>query len=79
MKPRGLRGTGRLAENELERLMKLPRSEKSLSRLTLRSTPPTKEALLLTSTAPSWGRRPPGPERRVCGGVSIATGAVQIP
>src|SRR5216683_1510740 len=50
-------------------LMKLPRSEKSLSRLTLRSTPPTKEALLSTSTAPSWGRRPPGPERRVWGGV----------
>jgi hypothetical protein len=58
MKPRGLRGAGRLAEDELERLMKLPRSEKSLSRLTLRSTPPTKEALLLTSTAPSWERRP---------------------
>jgi hypothetical protein len=55
MKPRGLRGAGRLAENELERLMKLPRSEKSLSRLTLDSTPPTKEALLLTSTTPSWG------------------------
>ena len=55
MKPRGLRGAGRLAENELERLMKLLRSEKSLSRLTLRSTPPTQEALLLTSTAPSFG------------------------
>src|ERR1700730_8373867 len=53
MEPRGLRGAGRPAENELARLMKLPRSEKSLSRLTLRSTPPTKEAVLLTSTAPS--------------------------
>jgi hypothetical protein len=58
MEPRGLRGAGRLAENELARLMKLPRSEKSLSRLTLRSTPPTKEALLLTSTAPSLGAPP---------------------
>jgi hypothetical protein len=30
------------------------------------------------STASSWVAAPPGPERRACGGVSIATGAVRI-
>src|SRR6266446_724335 len=35
-------------------LVELPRSEKSLSELTLRSTSLAKEALLSTSTASSW-------------------------
>ncbi len=35
-------------------LVELPRSEKSLSGLTLRSTSLAKEALLSTSTASSW-------------------------
>jgi hypothetical protein len=55
----------------------VPAEEKSLSRLTLRSTSPAKEALLSTST-PFWVAAPPGSERRACGGASIATGAMRI-
>src|SRR5467141_1743091 len=51
----------------------LPGSRKSLSRHTFRSTSPAREALLSMSTAP-LGRRPPGSERRACGGASIAMG-----
>src|SRR3984893_13128382 len=51
----------------------LPGSRKSLSRHTFRSTSPAREALLSMSTA-LLGRRPPGSERRACGGASIAKG-----
>ena len=42
-------------------LVELPRSEKSLSGLTLRSTSRPKEALLSTSTASSWSPPRPAP------------------
>src|ERR1700730_14758067 len=52
----------------------LPGSRKSLSRHTFRSTSPAREALLSVSTAPAWVAARLGPERRACGGASVAKG-----
>ncbi len=63
-----------LADNVLWRLMKLAARRKIVSRLSLRSTSRPKEGLLSMSTVSCWAAAPPGPERRACGGASIAKG-----
>ncbi len=61
MKPRGLRWCGRLTENELARLMKLPRSEKIVVSAPIALDFPAKGIIAVDIDSPSWGRRPAWP------------------